>query len=372
MKFLIVTHVHHTKKKQHYYGYAPYIREMNIWLKYVDEVVLLAPLTDKQPTAIDDFYQHQNIDCRAVPFLNFTSLKIGIISVFKIPKISWQIFKAMQQADHIHLRCPGNMGLLACLVQIVFPSKTKTAKYAGNWDAKSPQPWTYRLQKWILSNTFLTRNMKVLVYGNWKNQSKNIQPFFTATYSEAEKEMVQKTHFESMIQFVFVGSLVAGKNPMYAIQLVEQLIKNGKNVILNLYGEGIERKKIENYISESQLGNAIILHGNQNQEVLKKAYQQSHFVILPSKSEGWPKAIAEGMFWACVPIATPVSCVSDMLDQGNRGVLLEMDLDQDRAVITALIHNPLEFERKRTAAANWSQNYTLERFENEIQKLVQT
>ena len=70
------------------------------------------------------------------------------------------------------------MGLIGAIVNILFPNKQKTAKYAGNWDPKSKQPWSYRLQKWILSNTFLTKNMQVLVYGEWPNQTKNIKPFF--------------------------------------------------------------------------------------------------------------------------------------------------------------------------------------------------
>lgn len=91
----------------------------------------------------------------------------------------------MVQADYIHLRCPGNMGLEA-LVQMLFPNKPKTAKYAGNWNPKSKQPWSYRLQKWILSYTFLTQNMQVLVYGEWSNQTKNSKLFFSDTYSEEE------------------------------------------------------------------------------------------------------------------------------------------------------------------------------------------
>ena len=193
MKFLIVTHVVHVKNNQQYFAYEPYVREMNIWLKYVDEVIVVAPLEKDKPTVIDRFYEHNNIDFRKVPVFSLTSFKNGIASVFKIPEIIFEIFKAMRQADHIHLRCPGNMGLLACIVQLFFTSKPKTAKYAGNWDSNSKQPWSYRLQKMILSNTFLTRNMQVLVYGEWPNQSRNIKSFFTATYAEKEKEVVQKT-----------------------------------------------------------------------------------------------------------------------------------------------------------------------------------
>ncbi|MBA0884733.1 glycosyltransferase [Flavobacterium undicola] len=372
MIFAIFTHVVHTNSNKQYFAYTPYVREMNIWLKYVDELIVVAPLENNKLTEIDSFYEHKNIDFRRISNFSLTTFKNTVSSIFKWPKIIFEIFKAMQRADHIHLRCPGNMGLLACIIQIFFPSKPKTAKYAGNWDSKSMQPWSYRLQKWILSNTFLTRNIKVLVYGDWENQSKNIKSFFTATYSEAEKEVIQKIiDINGKIKLIFVGSLVEGKNPMYAIQLLEQLLQTNPNVVLDIYGDGMLRLSLEKYIETNNWSHHIILHGNQNQEVLKKAYQESHFVVLPSKSEGWPKAIAEGMFWGCVPLATAVSCVPYMLDQGNRGVLLQMDLYKDAATINNLINNPMGFERKSKAALNWSRQYTLERFENEIQKLLQ-
>src|SRR5690606_25435867 len=129
-------------------------------------------------------------------------------SLFKLPVILFKIFKACQKTDHIHLRCPGNIGLLGCLVQIFFPKTPKTAKYAGNWDPKAKQPLSYKLQKWLLNNTFLTRNMQVLVYGNWENQTKNIKPFFTATYTDSEIEKPLERDYSGHLQCVFVGSLV--------------------------------------------------------------------------------------------------------------------------------------------------------------------
>ena len=370
MKFLLVTHVNHIHFDSQYFGYAPYIREMNIWLKYVDEVIIVAPLQNNETTKIDIPYLHNKIDFRKVPDFCFTNIKNSLISVFKLPIIFWKIFWAMKNADHIHLRCPGNMGLIGCIVQIMFPGKIKTAKYAGNWDPKSKQPYTYKIQKWILNNTFLTRNMQVLVYGDWESQSKNIKSFFTATYSEDEKESIKKIDFESVFTFVFVGSLVSGKNPMYAVKLMEKLIKKEKNVILNIYGEGQERNSLEKYIQENNLEKHIVLYGNQNQEIIKKAYQKSHFIILPSKSEGWPKAIAEGMFWGCVPIATQVSCVPFMLDYGNRGILLEMNLDKDLAQINKHLEDKSAFFVKSRLSEEWSQKYTTDVFETEIKKLL--
>jgi glycosyltransferase involved in cell wall biosynthesis len=370
MKFTIITHVNHIKKNNQYFGYAPYIREMNIWFKYVDDVIVVAHLENKDVTAIDFAYDHEKIDFKTIPNFNFIGFKNIFLALLKLPKIFWKIFWAMNKADHIHLRCPGNVGLIGCLVQILYPNKIKTAKYAGNWDRQSKQPWTYRLQKYILNNTFLTKNMQVLVYGEWENQSKNIKPFFTATYSELEKEIIQKENFSEVRRFLFIGSLVIGKNPMFAIQLIANLNEKKRDIILDIYGDGLQRTILEDYIKKNKLGNYVFLHGNQNQETIKKAYQKSHFVILPSKSEGWPKAVAEGMFWGCVPIASKVSCVPFMLDYGNRGVLLEMDLKKDVEQIEKILVDENIFFAKSKLASDWSKKYTTDIFEAEIKKLL--
>ncbi|QKJ64783.1 glycosyltransferase [Flavobacterium sp. M31R6] len=381
MKFAIITQVSHVFQKGNYFAYAPYVREMNVWSKYVGEFIIVAPLLRASSTAIDIPYNHENIKFSQIDSINLLGFKSIFNAILKIPKISWQIFKAMWKADHIHLRCPGNIGLLGCLIQVLFPNKPKTAKYAGNWDPKAKQPWSYRLQKWILSNTFLTRNMQVLVYGEWEGSTKNIKPFFTATYSEEDKMPIKALDLKEKINFVFVGALASGKNPMYAMQLLETLYKKGYNVSLNFYGEGIERKNLESYIASNGLEKIVQLKGNQSQKVVTEAYQNSHFVILPSQSEGWPKALAEGMFWGCVPIATPVSCVPFMLDFGERGVLLQMtrelcsnwrsNLEQDVCKVEELINDKVDYDTKRRKASDWSRKYTLEVFESAIKKMLE-
>lgn len=370
MTFVIITQVPHKIENQAIYAYAPYVREMNSWIKGVEKLIIVAPLSNSSKMAVEINYEHENIDFVPIKGFDILSLKGIVLSIYKIPRISWSIFFAMQKADHIHLRCPGNIGLLGCFIQMLFPSKSKTAKYAGNWDPKAKQPWTYRLQKWILSSAFLTRNIQVLVYGEWVGMTKNIKPFFTATYKEHDKTPIVPKDLNRKINFIFIGTLVKGKNPLYAIQLVENLSKKGFDVMLHLYGEGVMRTRLKQYIIENQLDSVIRVEGNQNSDTIKKAYQNSCFVILPSKSEGWPKAIAEGMFWGCVPLATAVSCVPFMLGYENRGVLLEMDLDKDLQQIELLLNNQSVFAHKSTEASSWSRKYTVDFFEQEIEKLL--
>ena len=111
MTFAIITHVLHSKVQNQFFAYAPYVREMNLWLKYVDKTIIVAPRVTSKPSNIDLAYVGKNIQCSVIPSIQFTSLKSSFLSVLKLPLIIWTIFKACRKADHIHLRCPGNIGL---------------------------------------------------------------------------------------------------------------------------------------------------------------------------------------------------------------------------------------------------------------------
>ena len=413
MRFAIFTHVIHHRFEGRYYAYIPYVREMNLWFKYPEEVEVVAALEEKrrigdqETRGMEDPYLHENLTFTAIPSFNLLGIKNIFTAIFKIPVIFFRIMGAMHRADHLHLRCPGNIGLLAAIAQIFFPKKPKSVKYAGNWDPDAKQPLSYRLQKWILSNTFLSRKLKVLVYGVWPNQSGNIIPFFTASFSEKDREWVQKD-FSSPYKFIFTGNLVKGKGIFETIDFIESL--NNKGVIseLDIYGDGVLEDSLRSYIQKQKLQNCVTLNDRKSLEELKQAYREAYFVVLLSKSEGWPKALAEGMWYGCIPIATPVSCVPWMLKApsapeggtgeiilAKRGILLKniysikfqkgrqfessdgiWDIsrtgfsEKNLAVIISLIKNPEKLKQMSIAAQKWSQQYTLEKFEKAIHHIL--
>ncbi|MDC8006308.1 glycosyltransferase [Aureisphaera galaxeae] len=371
MKLAIITHVPHIPQGDTYAGYGPYVREMNLWAKYADSLEIAAPIAKGSPDNIHLPYDHTNVRVFHVPSMAFTSLGKGIMTLLNLPVILFQLWRVMRRADHIHLRCPGTLGLMGCFVQILFPRKPKTAKYAGNWDPNAKQPFSYRLQKKLLSNTFLTRNMKVLVYGEWPNQTKNIVPFFTATYRESKIEVGTKRHFVSSFKFMFVGTLSPGKQPEYAVQLIKDLHEKGIPCQLDFYGDGVEAENVRSIVEKLQLDEIVTLHGNQTSETVEIAYKTSDFMVLPSRSEGWPKVVAEAMFWGCIPIASQVSCVPWMLGFGERGVLLEPDHSENVKQLGELLGDSDRMLQMSETGQQWSHAYTLDRFEGEIKSLLQ-
>ncbi|MGB3776422.1 MAG: glycosyltransferase family 4 protein [Leeuwenhoekiella sp.] len=369
MRFLIISHTPHYKSTAGLSAYAPYVKEMNLWLKNVESVEVIAPLTDKK-LQLSLAYNHAKIKLNPIPAISLLSVFQIVRSLLVSPYIFIKICFAMHRADHIHLRCPGNIGLLGSLVQIFFPKKRKTAKYAGNWDPEAKQPWSYKLQKYILGNTKLTKNMTVLIYGEWPDQSKNCRSFFTASYSQNDKMTVNPRKFDLPLRFLFVGSLVTGKRPLYAIKLVHGLIKNEIPSEIHMYGNGPWLSKLQQYVQEHDLGKFVYLYGNQEERSISHAYRKSHFLILPSRSEGWPKVVAEAMWWGVVPIVTRISCVPWMLAEGSRGLLIQGNLKKDLKKLKKELGNKNALRTKSYKAVLWSRKYTTELFEVKIKELI--
>ncbi|WP_282043190.1 glycosyltransferase [Winogradskyella flava] len=371
MVLAIFTLVEHIEKEGKYFGYAPYVREMNLWTSTFEEVIVVAPRSEHK--ALDKLYMayaHENVKFVKMPVFQIKSLVSIIALLIKIPKILFIMAKVMYRADHLHFRSPSNIAGIAALVQLFFPFKKKTMRYTGNWDPKSRQPIGYRFQKYLFSAPFFSKNIVAMVYGNWPKQSKNVRSFFTATYSENEKESFFKRDYKNSLKFIFTGALVEGKQPLFAIQIIERLKEFGYDSTLDIFGDGILRSSIEIYIERKGLENIITLHGNQDKETIKSTLRKSHFIILPSKSEGWPKAIAEGMFFGVIPISTYVSCLDWMLGSGSRGILIELDINSATEKIIGVLQNRNLHEMAKFAQ-DWSQQYTLETLENEINNVLQ-
>lgn len=369
MKFLVVTLAPTLFRDEKQQSYAPYVKEMDLWFSKVDEVTIVSPTKYAGKLLLAPF-QRNDVRVVSISSVAFNSIGNSLLSLLNMPLIFLKLLREMSKADHIHLRCPATITLIGCIAQIFFPKKTKTAKYAGNWDPKAKQPLSYRFQKWILGNTFFTKNMQVLVYGAWPKQSKNIKSFFTATYRNQKISETTSRSFNTENNFLFVGSLVAGKRPLFAVKFIEGLVKSGVSCSLSMYGDGDKRKELETYIKANSLTETVKLWGNQSGEIVEDAYKKAQFLLLPSKSEGWPKVVAEAMFWGVIPIVTKISCVPWMLGEGDRGFLIDAQLGNDVEKMLLNIKNRDVLNTMSKNGMDWSHSYTLDAFEAQIKELL--
>ena len=76
------------------------------------------------------------------------------------------------------------------------------------------------------------------------------------------------------------------------------------------------------------------------------------------------------MFWACLPVTTAVSCVPDMLGYGSRGVLVSANAQEMALAVEDSLKNSSKYREMCLSARDWSQMFTLEKFEQEIKSLL--
>lgn len=374
MSLLVITQIHHSIFKGDVYAYGPYTKEMNIWFKFFDRVHIISPfVTVDRLNPIEIQLEAKSLIIHQVPDFNMTSLVNIFKSLILMPYIFFKIIYLLFKIDHVHLRCPGNMGLLGSIAQVFFPFKKKTAKYAGNWDFKSKQPISYRLQQLILKSTFLSRNMKILVYGDWPSKTKNMIPFFTASYKNADivsfQEKTIRTQDEP-VNFIFVGSLVQGKNPDFCLDFCKKLFDESVSFKFNFFGEGPLLDELILKAKRLNFEDFVTFHRNVPSCELIQFFKKSHFLIFLSDSEGWPKVVAESMFWSCIPVTSSVSCIPQMVNYGERGLLVPKDVDVVFNQVLDLIQNPQKYYSISKSAYDWSIQFTLEKFESELHKLI--
>ena len=79
----------------------------------------------------------------------------------RVPYLVYRLLRSVAGADAIHVRCPGNLGLLGALVAPL-GGVPVVAKYAGNWIGYPGEPWSLRFQRAVLRSLVVARARDVL------------------------------------------------------------------------------------------------------------------------------------------------------------------------------------------------------------------
>ncbi|HNI34712.1 MAG TPA: glycosyltransferase family 4 protein, partial [Microthrixaceae bacterium] len=198
-------------------------------------------------------------------------------------------------------------------------------KYAGNWMPPQRDALTYRIQRrWLRSG--LVR-AAVTVNGRWPDQPSWVHTFDNPTLTDAElargRVAAESKEAGPPWRVVFSGRLEREKGADIAVDTVLELLRRGLDVSLDLIGDGPLRPWVEDRIEAS--GGAVRLHGWMRRGELEDLLSRGHVFVLPTRSEGFPKVVAEAMAFGCVPVTAPVSSIGQTLGETGGAVLVRPD-----------------------------------------------
>lgn len=169
--------------------------------------------------------------------------------------------------------------------------------------------------------------------------------------------------FSSKLRLVFAGRFDVAKRIQDVVVVAQRLRDLGIQLDINLAGEGLERKAIEDSCKRRSVQDTVRCLGFISQAEVERLLQGSHINLLLSESEGFGLSVLEGMKVGCVPIVTETCGCKDAIRDGINGFVVKLGdvrsavervrhLDQNRACLALM---------SEAAARTVREDYTLER-----------
>jgi glycosyltransferase involved in cell wall biosynthesis len=108
-------------------------------------------------------------------------------------------------------------------------------------------------------------------------------------------------------------------------QLVEEFARRNLAgyAVLNIFGDGPERERIERLVSKHKLHGAVVMHG----EVLDEddIYAQQDLLLINSTTEGLPMSLLEAMARGIPALSTSVGQIPNLITQNENGFTYPVD-----------------------------------------------
>ena len=122
-------------------------------------------------------------------------------------------------------------------------------------------------------------------------------------------------------KFIFVGSLTERKQPLLLVESMCALREEGYDVHLDIVGSGPLEAVIRDLVSRYELGLAVKLHGQIDcpYDLISRA----DAFVLPSLSEGVPRAALEALHAGLPCILRRVDGNDELVQPGVNGLLFE-------------------------------------------------
>jgi glycosyltransferase involved in cell wall biosynthesis len=374
MELIIISALPHYLVRDRVVGIAPLCREIDYLADLFGEVRHIAFLHSQPAPANMQAYESGRV--QLVPLEpsggNSIAGKLGVLG--RAPSYLRLIRAAMQHTGLVHVRCPSSVSLEAILLLGAARCPPRSwIKYAGDWRPSAPEPLANRVQRMILRKRW--SNSVVSVNGVWPHQPPHVHSFLNPSFSlEEARRAIAATankHLENPVRLFFAGRLSPGKGAVRALLVLNALVERRINAELDVAGEGPEGGLLCRLIAELGLSGRVRLHGWLTPSQMRTRYEQAHFALLPSRSEGWPKVLSEAMVFGAVPVAGAVSCISDVFARTGTGVACPPgDIESFADAIEELVREPARWDAYRRSGQASAALFTYEAYVDQVRRML--
>jgi len=335
MKLAVISHTAHYKDNTGtFVGWGPTINELNHLAPHFEKIYHVAPLHNESVPSSSLPYTQSNIVFVPLQPSGGKRFKDKLNIIWQLPTTLKIIAATLKKVDAFQLRTPTGIGVYLIPYLTLFSKKKGWYKYAGNWKQQNA-PLGYALQRWML----IKQGRKVTINGKWPDQPKHCYTFENPCLMEVDRHegstVIEGKSYLPPYTFCFVGRLEDAKG----VQRILDAIKGLKDTTfikeIHFIGDGPRASIYQQQAKD--LGLIAHFHGFLERTEVFNLYRDSQFLLLPSDSEGFPKVVAEGMNFGCIPIVSDVSSVGHYVNSTNGYLIHPVSAKALRDIFKGLI-----------------------------------
>lgn len=376
MRLVIISNMAHYRRADGaIVGHGATARELDALATLFDEVRHVACLHDEPAPASALPYAAANLTLVPVPPAGGDDLAAKLDIVRRTPRYVETIVRELRGADAVHVRAPANISLYAiALLTARRGPRRRWIKYAGNWRPDGAEPASYRLQRAWLARAL--HRAQVTINGAYPDQPAHVHSFANPCLTDGElargRAAAAGKQLTAPIRLAFVGHLGAAKHPEVAVAALAELRRAGVDARLDVAGDGAELAALTAQVAQAGLGAVVTFHGALPRPALAALYDAAHFVVLPSRTEGWPKVLGEGMASGAVPIATAVGSIPAVLGELATGCAVAAPTAPAFvAAIRGYLADPARWRRESVAAAAAAERFSYRHYLRAVAALLE-
>jgi len=368
----MMSHKEFYLKDDQYCSTGGFARYVELFSRLFDRLILAVPVDRHQAPAEVTAFDGDVASIAALPAFKHRFL---VLSLWKFHVLLRPMWRAIRQADVVHIMFPGYIQLVGLFLTKLM-GKPVFCTFVGDWEANFDVGHIGRrhprlaavvkaLHRPILR--WIVRSGPTLVFGRglanrYRRWSDDVLEFGSSTFKERDLRPVESVGLaHDPPRLLFVGRLDYKKGVAVLLHALARLRDQGLRAHLDIVGSGPDKAEFERCVGELHLSEEVSFLGFIKMGPdLWRIYGEHDILVLPSFTEGIPKAIIEAFANGLAVVASRVGGIPDLVGPENGLLVPPNDVDALAEALGTLLRDPdLRCRIARTNLCS-ARSYTME------------
>ena len=340
--------VEHFRDGSSFVAHAGFVKEMEIWSQFFDQLLIICPDGVGLPKKGDEI----PYSCDNVSFVTLSSqIRVPRKGVQRVLALRHHVMalgkclRLIRGDDVVMSRGPDGVGMLGVLLARLRRVR-HMGKYAAQWKGRPGESLSYRIQKWVYRQAWLCRG-PVQIYGSPDPRRRHLIPFFTSSvthdrYRELAPLVQRRAERKPALRRVsFVGRLYQNKGVDTILRaMAEYESQGGVAFQFDVVGDGPYEQELRALTAELKLQERTVFHGWKSSHDIEDIYHETDLVVFASRAEGFGKVLVEAMAYGVPVIASDAGMNEQILGPGYPYLFAPEDVSQLSQHFAAFANEP--------------------------------